>query len=444
MMATIKTLIIICLVHIILMTTCAFGQKKSFPEIGKMMPAFALKADQRKKEEAYSSESLRGKYYILDFWSTGCGACVASFPKTDSLQSRFNDRIQIILVGLEEQNRDVRKFYEVYKRRSNLNLSVAFDSAAFNKFVPSGVPHLIWVNREGTVAAITTTVDLNEKNLESFLSGKDFAFEDVSNKMLSLARTNSYDPRSTRSTVISENDAQGSFASDISLWNPQRGMPSFPDPYILKQNYSAKYQITAASATVLYSLAYFGTTSVRKNLTDTYPVPIISSNIQASIENRFGKNARFCYVAQLPNEMASKEILMKKMQNDISMYFGTSAKIAKKEIEVFSLRVIDESKFSKIKSREGKSSETWFQEIEVQKFVNVPISHVLELLTSKVQPRQIYYVINETGYNGKITLNLKAKIIEMNSIREGLKKAGLDLVPNVKDLNVLEISEDHQ
>ena len=42
---------------------------------------------------------LKGKFIILDFWATWCGACIATFPKMHQLQARFGDNLQVILVN---------------------------------------------------------------------------------------------------------------------------------------------------------------------------------------------------------------------------------------------------------------------------------------------------------------------------------------------------------
>src|ERR1700733_364619 len=46
---------------------------------------------------------FKGKYIILDFWATWCAPCVSSFPKMDSLQKKFNDKLVILPVTDEKK-----------------------------------------------------------------------------------------------------------------------------------------------------------------------------------------------------------------------------------------------------------------------------------------------------------------------------------------------------
>jgi thiol-disulfide isomerase/thioredoxin len=36
---------------------------------------------------------FNGKLMILDFWATWCGACISKFPKLDSLQKKYADKL---------------------------------------------------------------------------------------------------------------------------------------------------------------------------------------------------------------------------------------------------------------------------------------------------------------------------------------------------------------
>src|SRR5882762_677306 len=58
-------------------------------EIGSRMPAFDLKDLRGKK---LSSEGLRGKAVLIDFWATWCGPCKKEMPGYQKLVDRYGSR----------------------------------------------------------------------------------------------------------------------------------------------------------------------------------------------------------------------------------------------------------------------------------------------------------------------------------------------------------------
>jgi thiol-disulfide isomerase/thioredoxin len=60
-----------------------------------------------------SSDSLRGKVTIVNFWATWCSPCRAEIPDLVELQNKYRNELQIIGVSQDETGPDVvRKFAE--------------------------------------------------------------------------------------------------------------------------------------------------------------------------------------------------------------------------------------------------------------------------------------------------------------------------------------------
>lgn len=60
---------------------------------------------------AISSESLRGKVTIVNFWATWCPPCRAEIPDLIALQNKYHDQLQIIGISQDETGPElVRKF----------------------------------------------------------------------------------------------------------------------------------------------------------------------------------------------------------------------------------------------------------------------------------------------------------------------------------------------
>jgi len=59
---------------------------------------FDLKSINRQKIE-------NDKLLLLDFWTTCCGPCIASFPHLEEIQGKYNNELQIIAISDEKVSR---------------------------------------------------------------------------------------------------------------------------------------------------------------------------------------------------------------------------------------------------------------------------------------------------------------------------------------------------
>src|SRR5215469_4171672 len=135
----------------------------------------------------YSSNILSlsdfpGKLVILDFWATWCASCIHGFPKLDSLQQKFGDKLQIILVNAKDTRDDsssVLKFLNKWKNNSGRDfhlVTVFFDTVANKLFEHHLIPHYVWINKERRVIAFSSTDAVNEKNIDAALNGVPLDF----------------------------------------------------------------------------------------------------------------------------------------------------------------------------------------------------------------------------------------------------------------------------
>lgn len=123
-----------------------------------------------------SLSGLRGKLVILDFWSTGCIACIKKFPLLDSLQTMFGDKIKIILVNPKRYKDDehkVNRIFEIYKKNHGKTLglsSTIYDTTAVKYFPHTAQSHFAWIDQQGVVKAISGYV--KKEDIEAILAGK--------------------------------------------------------------------------------------------------------------------------------------------------------------------------------------------------------------------------------------------------------------------------------
>lgn len=99
----------------------------------------------------FNLESLRGKYVIIDFWGTWCGACLEGVPEMKKFQKEHNDRVQI--VGLA-QDRNVEAVNECMKKHEMdwPNILIGKGEQDYvAKYNVQGFPTKILLDRNGKI-----------------------------------------------------------------------------------------------------------------------------------------------------------------------------------------------------------------------------------------------------------------------------------------------------
>jgi thiol-disulfide isomerase/thioredoxin len=144
--------------------------------IGEKVPDIALdhminSAGNIKKLSDYKSRLI-----ILDFWATWCHWCIAAFPNADSLQHKFGDKMQFLLVNSIENNDDEKKVKEFYKKRlatdKDFKLPSVYLEPVLSKMFPHRLlPYEVWI-KDGVVIALTDQDDITEENIQLVLTDK--------------------------------------------------------------------------------------------------------------------------------------------------------------------------------------------------------------------------------------------------------------------------------
>lgn len=154
--------------------------------IGDRVADLPLKNIINYKDSAATLSSFGHKLIIIDFWHTRCGTCIAMFPREDSLQRKYKDRLQFLLVTAENENAP-REFLKNWngKHANPLSMPVIAGDILLNKmFAHTYNPHFVWLAPDGSLLAQTgeelinaTVISQMLENLashEAYLKNKTF------------------------------------------------------------------------------------------------------------------------------------------------------------------------------------------------------------------------------------------------------------------------------
>lgn len=132
-------------------------------------------------------EAVKGfesdKTYIVEFWATWCGPCVATIPHLNELHTKFKDK-NLVVIGQNVWEDDESKVAPFIKKMGEkMTYRVALDDKSkeekgamaktwMEAAGQTGIPAAFVVNKAGKIAWIGHPATLKEKLLEDILAGR--------------------------------------------------------------------------------------------------------------------------------------------------------------------------------------------------------------------------------------------------------------------------------
>ena len=139
---------------------------------GKPVPDFEITLLDGK--EKVSNKSLKGKFYLLDFWATWCGPCVAEMENLHNAYQKFKDKNFVILsLSVDEKIEDLNKFRANKWKMPWLHAYMLNETnhKMLEAFEVKSIPMPIFVGFDGRIIATGNNLRGNqlEKTLADFL-----------------------------------------------------------------------------------------------------------------------------------------------------------------------------------------------------------------------------------------------------------------------------------
>ncbi len=425
-----KIIILSFLILFPILNSCAQSQAVNPLQIGDVMPDLTINNIINYKTDSAKISYFEGKVLILDFFATWCSSCIAELPKLDILQKQFNDSIQIFVVAYEKPNK-IESFLENNPIGKTVSLSFITEDSVLNKFFPHKlIPHEVWIDETGRVAAITQANYVTAKNLQELMAGKplhlpikrDIMDFDRNKPLLENGNGGNEDNILYRSTWIKHLD--GIFSGG--------GINTNKDS-ALKRIYYINTPILMLYNSILEDA--LGNRIILE-------VKDSSRYIDNNTNKAWSSENEYCYELSVPISLP-KEQIQQIMLQDINRYLGLSGRMEKRLVKCWALQFTKKTD-SALRSTGGKPEMRLYgKENQVKLIRNEPISRLIDAMNYQLMGKPIKpVIIDETHYSGNIDLKLKVDDIQdIPAMRKALQSYGLDLVPVERELEMFVITE---
>lgn len=416
----------------VMQCTLSFSQLASFPPpiIGKVCPDYTIHGVTKFSKSEVTISDFRGKFLILDFWGRNCLTCIKSFPHINELQNEFKGDIQFMLIASNDKKwgSGVQEFFEKISDKYKLQIPSAYDSSLFPIFNIETVPHVVIIDREGIVKAITNSENLTHTSLQKLLTDNTFPYR------MKLGSPIEMDEDQSNSRAVSNQDAQELYQSSFSKWYP--GEPRSVTAKIANQENNNGFRSNGISLEWLYKIAYLGTSywkfgdSLYSNL---WPHMVIKTNDSSLFKSDFNLGKGYYnYSLAIPESKNNKMYIQWAMQCDLKKYFNLQVSFEVKSMPCWEL--VTTEKWVQSKPTAGKKSELVIDYLGIS-ITNRPLDDLLKSIWNynSEQPP----MLNATGFTGNIDLRLNALMTDFNDIQKALNMNGLALIKSHRDMKVM-------
>lgn len=408
----------------------AMGQEIKPLNIGDTMPDISFNSIVNYKSPTAKLSDFKGKLVILDFFATWCGSCINALPHLDSLQKQFTDSIQIFVVSNEPEEK-IRQFVQTSKKAKNISLPFLYDDTVLSSqlFPHKTIPHEVVLDNRQAVRAITYAEYINYNNIRHFLASGIF---DAPCKN-DLLHFDQHKPLLQNGAFNDRIICNSLLTSYIEGLGSQTGNTVNEDGthkiiYYLNRPLLALYlraaHITEGNRILLES-----------NTLSRYINP--SANW-----NEWARNNSYCYEITAPLLMPDSTICHFMLQ-DLNRYLGINARKEKRKITCWAL--INNSAGKKYFITQGGEPLEKLQDKDTSYLYlkNKPLSRLVEALNSQLPGKPLHpIVLDETGITGNVDLELQLNDIQnLPATAKELRRYGLDIIPVVRELEILVITD---
>jgi len=408
--------------------------------IGDRCPEVRLINYANDEIKSFSLSDFNSKLIIIDFWGTGCTSCLKAFPKIDSLQKKFANEVQFILVNKESPD-STRRFF---LKRNRIKIPgvpmVMGDSVLYKLFPHIFIPHYVWLDSNNMVRYVSDGNNMTEKNINDYLRGNnpDIAFKkDI---MLYDELLVSKIPEWTKNVVYYS--ALSLCIPGLDIGNAVASTGEKRSPNRISFNCGSVLELlkVAFSEGSKYNFEPSNTVALNVDDKEKYVYP----KDEEELPNWYAHNSYY-YELLIPPERSDQ--LYKIMQKDVARYFDVDVRVEKRKIKC--LLLISIGSMDKLKTTGGKPATNFYRmsDDSIRYLKNQSFEQIVNWLTRVPTAYSLSTpVINLVKFTGNVDFEIKSSTINaeqfnLSTLRAALHQYGLDLVEKVYFTDVLVISD---
>lgn len=449
-------------------------------KVGDKMPDIALGKVLNNITGKTMFSEFKDKLIILDFWNTWCSTCIEGFPKMEQLQTKYGNKIQIILVNVDETEDMIKERFDIFKKQAPLTLSlknkyylpnlpiIVADSpnkrqVLYELFPVRGIPHHVWIDGKGIIRIRGGSENTYSEKIDQILKGEEIFSKNDLNTTIYFKNNNlpywklinyfknvplelgSYFTRFNNEYVASGGGAHGINIVD-SVTATKRS--TFINKEILEMYklgpfyrfFEEKKQNTIYSSyNNDYGLFPYFILEVKDTL--RYTSVYIRAKNYHQLKDIDDIKSKFCYELVVPTSLPEdkqSEIMLEDMNRYFGNLYGTTARLERRKVLCFIL--VRTSNIDKISS--STSNEYFFNVFSKCISSSYELS---EHFADNQRSKKAYILLNETGFNRlrkvKIELQSGKRIKTIEQLREKLQKYDLDIITEEREIEFVLIKE---
>jgi len=357
-------------------------------------------------------------------------------PRLDSLQKEFDGKIQILGVAYQSE-KEVNDFFQRSAengiKRPKLP-DVLNDNVLINLFPHTYLPHFVWINSEGIVAAVTEDGQVNPGNIQKVLSKAKWSIPEKKDEP--LQPYNNHLP-----LFINNNATSGNHLIYHSLLTGfveglQSGLTQYPLDSL------SGLKITARNVPLLWLFrtayqerkVYYGKNRMIIAAKDSSK--LINNSVGAEYLNWLKDGNGFCYELVVPPVLAGRAYSL--MQRDLALFFDEYKVEIKQRTQVCWVLTRTDKKVH-FNTSGGTPASSYNS--NGFKLHNAGLSNFIDHLNVIYMQDSPYPVLDETNIKQPVDMEVTANLSDIGSLNHALAAYGLTFIKVKRTIPVLAISD---